>query len=105
MFGAAGFFGALWNNCSLTIVIALTSFMALGRLFRYRRMAKIEAPFTNCRRSLSSMTVKEAHAVMAELQEMEFPYAFAKARRMALLKVCMVQHIYLIGISINFELL
>ena len=51
------------------------------------------------------MTVKEAHAVMAELQEMEFPYAFAKARRMALLKVCMVQYIYLIGISINVELL
>jgi hypothetical protein len=33
------------------------------------------------------MTVTEAHAIMAQLQELEFPYAFAKARRMALLKV------------------
>ncbi|ODM19405.1 hypothetical protein SI65_04389 [Aspergillus cristatus] len=32
------------------------------------------------------MTVKEAHGIMAQLQELEFPYAFAKARQIALLK-------------------
>lgn len=82
-------------------VIALTSYIALVRLFPYRRMAKIEAPFANCRIPLSNMTVKEAHAVTAELQEMGFPYAFAKAREMALL----IRHIYLIRISIHVELL
>ncbi|GIC89790.1 uncharacterized protein Aud_006218 [Aspergillus udagawae] len=84
--GAAEAFHALWNNCSLAIVLALTSYMALVQLLRYRRMAKIEAPFVNGGRPLSSMTVEEAHAIIAQLQEMEFPYAFAKARRMALLK-------------------
>ncbi|KAL5050588.1 hypothetical protein BDW71DRAFT_194358 [Aspergillus fruticulosus] len=81
-------FNALWNNPSLTlaIVLGLTSYMALVKFLRYRRMAKIEAPFAHGRRPLSSMTVKEAHAILAQLQELEFPYAFAKARRMALLK-------------------
>ncbi|GLA92531.1 hypothetical protein AtubIFM57143_008058 [Aspergillus tubingensis] len=32
------------------------------------------------------MTIEEAHAIITQLQELEFPYAFAKARRMALLK-------------------
>jgi hypothetical protein len=77
----------LWNHCSLAIFIALVGYIALAKLLRYRRMAKIEAPFANHRRPLSSMTVTEAHAIMAQLQELEFPYAFAKARRMALLKV------------------
>ncbi|PLB48797.1 hypothetical protein P170DRAFT_358151 [Aspergillus steynii IBT 23096] len=79
-------FHALWNNCSLAIFIAFTSYMALVKALRYRRMANIEAPFANHRRPLSSMTVKEANVIMAQLQEMEFPYAFAKARQMALLK-------------------
>ncbi|PKX95171.1 uncharacterized protein P174DRAFT_386416 [Aspergillus novofumigatus IBT 16806] len=84
--GATEAFHALWNNCSLAIVIGLTSYMALVKLLRYRRMAKIEAPFVSCGRPLASMTVEEAHAIITQLQEMEFPYAFAKARRMALLK-------------------
>lgn len=81
---------ALWNNTNLTIVITLlTSYIALVRLIRYRRMAKLEAPFTTGKRQLSSMTVAEAHAVTTQLQELEFPYVFAKARRIALLKVCL----------------
>ncbi|KAL4739855.1 hypothetical protein BDV11DRAFT_169629 [Aspergillus similis] len=89
---AIGSFHALWDNPSLTlaIIIGLTSYMALVKRLRYRRKAKIEAPFDHAhgidRRPLSSMTVKEAHAILAQLQELEFPYAFAKARRMALLK-------------------
>ena len=78
----------LWNNTNLTIAITvLTSYVALIRLLRYRRTANLEAPFTTGKRQLSSMTVTEAHAITTQLQELEFPYAFAKARRIALLKV------------------
>lgn len=84
MLDAAASFHALW---SLTIAIALSSYMALVKLLRYRRMAKIEAPFTLGKRELSSMTIKEAHEIMTQLQELEFPYAFAKARQISLLKV------------------
>lgn len=80
-------FHALWNSSSLTIAVVVTSYMALVQLLRYRRMAKTEAPFVSGGRPLSSMTVQEAHAIITQLQEVEFPYAFAKARRMALLKV------------------
>ncbi|EYE96441.1 uncharacterized protein EURHEDRAFT_385287 [Aspergillus ruber CBS 135680] len=83
MLDAAASFHALW---SLTIAIALSSYMALVKLLRYRRMAKIEAPFTLGKRELSSMTIKEAHEIMTQLQELEFPYAFAKARQISLLK-------------------
>lgn len=79
---------ALWNNTNLTIAITLlTSYIALVRLLRYRRMTNLEAPFTTDKRNLSSMTVEEAHTITTQLQELEFPYAFAKARRIALLKV------------------
>lgn len=78
----------LWNSTNLTIAITLlTSYIALARLLRYRRMTNLEAPFTVDKRHLSSMTVEEAHAITTQLQELEFPYAFAKARRIALLKV------------------
>ncbi|KAL4921832.1 hypothetical protein BDW62DRAFT_208018 [Aspergillus aurantiobrunneus] len=86
MAGTSDSFSALGSNHSLAIVIALTSYVALVQALRYRRMAKIEAPFANGRRPLSSMTVSEAHEIITQLQELEFPYAFAKARRMALLK-------------------
>jgi len=87
MFDAIGSFHGLWNNHRLTIAVALTSYIVLVGLLRYSRMIKIEAPFTPGNRKLSSMTVKEAHGIMVQLQELEFPYAFAKARQIALLKV------------------
>ena len=65
----------------------LSSYMALVRTLRYRRMEAIKAPFVRGKRPLSSMTVKEAHDIIAQLQELEFPSAFGKARRIALLKV------------------
>ncbi|GKZ37300.1 hypothetical protein AbraIFM66950_008786 [Aspergillus brasiliensis] len=70
-------------------VLALTIYLALlQQRLRYRRQTAIEAPFTAPahKRPLSSMTIEEAHAIITQLQELEFPYAFAKARRMALLK-------------------
>lgn len=87
MFGAIEFFQRLWNHRSSVAVIALASYIALVNCLRYRRKEKIEGPFSNRKRPLSSMTVKEAHEIMTQLQELEFPHAFAKARRMALLKV------------------
>ena len=77
----------LWNNHALTIIAALACYLVTARALRYLRMAKIEAPFVNGRRPLSSMTVSEAQTIITQLQELEFPRAFAKARRMALLKV------------------
>lgn len=77
----------LWSNCYLAIAIALPSYVALVGLLRYRRMAKIESPFGPGRKDLSEMTVKEAHEILTELQELEFPSALAKARKIALLKV------------------
>ncbi|KAL3439765.1 hypothetical protein BJX65DRAFT_317597 [Aspergillus insuetus] len=80
-------FTTLWDKHSLAItILGLVGHIALVRVFRYRRMAKIQAPFANGRRPLSSMTVKEAHEIIAQLQELEFPWAFSKARRVALLK-------------------
>ncbi|RDW70529.1 uncharacterized protein DSM5745_08040 [Aspergillus mulundensis] len=81
------FLVAMWNNscCPATLAV-LVSYIALVRALRHRRMANIEAPFINGKRPLSSMTVSEAHAIITQLQELEFPYAFGKARRMALLK-------------------
>lgn len=81
MSAAADSFHGLW------IVVTLTSYIVLIKLPRHRRMAEIEGPFANGQRPLSSMTAREAHAIMAKLQEMEFSPAFAKARQKALLKV------------------
>lgn len=71
----------------MTIAIASISYIALVGLLRYRRMAKIEGPFAPGKKDLSEMTVKEAHAILSQLQELEFPHAFSKARKIALLKV------------------
>ncbi|GLA63050.1 hypothetical protein AtubIFM54640_004187 [Aspergillus tubingensis] len=70
---------------SITI-LALTIYLTLVQHLRYQRKTAIEAPFTTNKRPLSSMTIEEAHTIITQLQELEFPYAFAKARRMALLK-------------------
>ena len=69
------------------MTLALTIYLSLVQHLRYQRKAAIEAPFITNKRPLSSMTIEEAHTIITQLQELEFPYAFAKARRMALLKV------------------
>ncbi|GCB20244.1 hypothetical protein AAWM_03129 [Aspergillus awamori] len=68
------------------MTLALTIYLSLVQHLRYQRKAAIEAPFITNKRPLSSMTIEEAHTIITQLQELEFPYAFAKARRMALLK-------------------
>ena len=75
-----------WPLLPLAAVL-LCSYVVLVRAHRYRRMEVIRGPFARGKRPLSSMTTKEAHEIIAQLQELEFPSAFAKARRIALLKV------------------
>lgn len=87
MLNATGLVYTLWSKHQLTIAIAFISYIAFVGLLRYRRMAKIEAPFAPGKKDLSEMTVKEAHAILNQLQELEFPHAFSKARKLALLKV------------------
>ncbi|KAJ5083104.1 hypothetical protein N7532_012147 [Penicillium argentinense] len=86
MFDNSSLFLAPWNNIYLVIAMVLASYLALVKSFRYSRMKVIEAAFAPGKRELSSMTVKEAHAIMTQLQELEFPHAFSKARQIALLK-------------------
>ncbi|KAK1486340.1 hypothetical protein CTAM01_12221 [Colletotrichum tamarilloi] len=69
---------------ALTMIIV--SHIFIVKQLRYRRMMQIEAPFAKCGRELSSMTVKESHEIITQLQELEFPYSFSKARKLALLK-------------------
>ncbi|KXH49473.1 hypothetical protein CSIM01_03761 [Colletotrichum simmondsii] len=69
---------------ALTMIIV--SYIFIVKQLRYRRMIQIEAPFAKGGRELSSMTVKESHEIITQLQELEFPYAFSKARKLALLK-------------------
>lgn len=87
MLDATGLLCTLWSKHRLTIAIAFISYIVLVGLLRYRRMAKIEAPFAPGKKDLSEMTAKEAHVILSQLQELEFPHAFSKARKIALLKV------------------
>lgn len=68
-------------------VVVLLTYMLLVRSLRYQRARKIQSPFGPSKRPLESMTTEEAHDIMVQLQELEFPYAMNKARRIALLKV------------------
>lgn len=71
----------------LTALAALVGYMAIVRFLRYRRKTAIEALFVSGKRSLSEMTTEDAHNIISQLQGLEFPYAFGKARKIALLKV------------------
>ncbi|KAH7225251.1 hypothetical protein BKA60DRAFT_537424 [Fusarium oxysporum] len=80
--------GLLINNGYMLFMalFALAAYATRVRFLRYRRKIAIEVNFTSGKRSLSGMTTKEAHDIIAQLQLLEFPYAFNKARKIALLK-------------------
>ncbi|KAF7194344.1 Mycophenolic acid biosynthesis cluster protein B [Pseudocercospora fuligena] len=65
-------------------ILALSIYMLVVRVKRYQRRDAIASHFKD--RPLSSMTTKEAYNIMMQLQELEFPYAFRKSRKVALLK-------------------
>ncbi|KAF2141144.1 uncharacterized protein K452DRAFT_327340 [Aplosporella prunicola CBS 121167] len=76
---------AAWGSY-LPFAILLSAYLLIARMLRYRRAEAIQAGFSNGKRPLSSMTTKEAYDIMTQLQELEFPYTFGKARAIALLK-------------------
>lgn len=80
-----------WDNYRWPIVTIFAGYIVLVGLLRYRRMREIQTFFTSGKRQLSSMTVQESYDIITQLQTLEFPYAFSKARRMALLKVRSIQ--------------
>ena len=67
---------ALWTQHHKTITLIIIIYITLVRLLRYHRKQTIERPITHGGRKLSSMTSQEAHAIITQLQELEFPYAF-----------------------------
>ncbi|CAG7943226.1 unnamed protein product [Penicillium salamii] len=79
---------AMWkpsvNHISIAVAVFI-GYMILVRRLRYKRMVEIQAPFAHGR-ELSTMTTEEAYGIISRLQELEFPYAFEKARKIALLK-------------------
>lgn len=78
---------ALSNYQSLALVGgALGVYMLLIRLCRFQRCKAIRGRFAG--RPLSSMTVKDAHQIIRELRELEFPYSLHNAMKLSLLKVC-----------------
>lgn len=74
------------NGVSTVIVLAISLYMVLVRLLRYRRSDAIKSAFGRDR-DFSTMTTQEAHEIISQLQRLEFPFAFNKARTIALLKV------------------
>ncbi|PLB52517.1 hypothetical protein P170DRAFT_507287 [Aspergillus steynii IBT 23096] len=69
----------------LTLLAAVfTLYLALVRYPRYARRDAINNRFTN--RPLSSMTIPEAHEIIRELRELEFPYTMHTAMKISLLK-------------------
>lgn len=77
----------------VSLIILFPAYLLLVHCLRYQRSHQIKSMFSN-NRPLSTMTTKEAHEIMTQLQELEFPYAFNKARRIALLKVSSIIYIY-----------
>lgn len=75
-----------WGYYHSAAAIAVTIYLLMVRGLRYRRMSDIERPFTKGGRPLASMTVEEAHSIVNQLQLLEFPRAFAKARQIAQFK-------------------
>lgn len=71
------------------VALAISSYLLLVRCLRNRRAEKIKAGWGDGpgERALSSMTGEDAFKILLELQELEFPAAFHKARAVALLKV------------------
>lgn len=71
------------------VALAISSYLILVRCLRYRRAEKIRAGWGDGpgKRPLSSMSGEDAFKILLELQELEFPASFHKARAVALLKV------------------
>lgn len=80
----------------LVILLPLAvGFLLYIRQYRFQRAKRLSQPYGPKGRQLSSMTLNEADAIIDELQTLEFPTAFDKARAYALLKVSSPLHTHL----------
>lgn len=70
---------------TLFLCCALVLYIFAVQRHRYQRCKVIQSRFE--RRALSSMTVEEAHQIVRELRELEFPYTMHNAMKLSLLKV------------------
>lgn len=77
---------SLHEVAAAALAITFMAYLFAVRRRRYDRGRKISREF-GVTRPLSSMTLKEAYAIIEQLQTLEFPTAFNKARAYALLKV------------------
>ncbi|KAG5801045.1 hypothetical protein H9Q74_014401 [Fusarium xylarioides] len=66
-------------------ILLIAMYAAAVKYLRFRRRDRILTVLED-NKPLSSMTVPEAHNIMMQLQELEFPFAFKKARTISLLK-------------------
>ena len=84
----------IFNEVAAAVVtIPVVAYLCYVRGRRYERARKISRQFGSPERPLSSMTLKEAYAIIEELQTLEFPTAFDKGRAYALLKVMNLPHL------------
>lgn len=70
---------------ALGIAVSMVGYIFTVRKYRYQRSKAIQSRFDN--RPLSSMTVQEAHQILRELRQLEFPYTMHSAMKLSLLKV------------------
>ncbi|KAB8238564.1 uncharacterized protein BDW43DRAFT_320347 [Aspergillus alliaceus] len=65
-------------------------YVLLVQYFRFQRCDRIQSQFMPAGRPLSSMSVKEAHEIMRQLRELEFPYIMRSSTRMTTLKTASI---------------
>lgn len=72
-------------------VSLLALYLYLVRTRRFNRRDAIQSRF-NEKHPPANMTVGEAHQIVRELRELEFPYSMHNAMKLSLLKVPPPQH-------------
>ncbi|KAB8266191.1 hypothetical protein BDV32DRAFT_156247 [Aspergillus pseudonomiae] len=78
------------SEALLAAASLIGAYVLAVQYFRFQRCDRIESKFRWTGRPLSSMTVKEAHDIMRQLRELEFPFALRSSTRMTTLKTASV---------------
>jgi membrane protein implicated in regulation of membrane protease activity len=85
---------ALSFNAHLLFSLAVgfsVIYILAARKYRYQRARSIEKRYYQTERPLSGMTVKEAHEVVRNLRELEFPFSMHLSMKLSLLKALLPQ--------------
>ncbi|KNG84932.1 hypothetical protein ANOM_006406 [Aspergillus nomiae NRRL 13137] len=77
------------SEALLAAASLIGAYVMAVQYFRFQRCDRIESKFRRTGR-LSSMTVKEAHDIMRQLRELEFPFALRSSTKMTTLKTASV---------------